>query len=433
MKHLITLVFFFLSFQSIFSQTYSYCFITYIGDDTRYMSVCAIEPFSPLKEKQIDGYDRPEANFRSWLKNSFSEVSGIAYYFAVTKEEAIGYYKSNQPAYQSFGREYKKSTYCPTIFWIPYVEKVKNETKSTNSTNSSNNSSITAPSYGTSSPTNSTTTETASQRQYREQQERSAETQRQNEAASKQFVSDATELVGMLGNMFASNSAAREKKLERKEAERKEKEAQKIKSEENRKIYLAHRQEKLIELNNSLAYYLPQAKRGNDDAVTKLIDIYDKKIEFNVENTLNTKIKVLEDLYNDNKSVVATSFLKKHYTEMYSSHKKIYKYHISRSIQNLLVGGALSSIRVFVPKKFDPSGGRDTDNFMYREVFGFAFAGYFGITGLVHTFRIGKSKSKFVEANNKLKKINSNSPRISLSPSFNFQRGDMGFAMRITL
>jgi TPR repeat protein len=98
---------------------------------------------------------------------------------------------------------------------------------------SKNESNSTSSSTKTSSNSSVGTTESASQRQYRQQQELITETQRQSEDQSKEFVNNATELVGLVDNIFASNSADREKRLAKKAAAKDFEVQQKAKMEED--------------------------------------------------------------------------------------------------------------------------------------------------------------------------------------------------------
>jgi len=126
----------------------------------------------------------------------------------------------------------------------------KNESNSTSSsTNTSYNSSVGS-------------TESASQRQY-QQQERNTETQRQSEEQSKEFVNNATELVGLVGNVFASNSADREKRQAKKAAAKAYEEEEKAK-----KI------EASIDRKNRIAYYLNNVEDIDDYGMERLYTIY---------------------------------------------------------------------------------------------------------------------------------------------------------------
>lgn len=416
------------------NEIYSYYFAVYeVGDGPMELMACKTQPYQYVSEK-VTGMSGigliPEAKFRTWLNNTYgNKITSSAFYPATSADQAIGYYKDHVATYQQSKSQFKNSSYCPSIYTIAYVAPQKKATTNSNQNGNSGSTSNNTYSTNTGSSNSSTTNETDAQRQYREQRERIAAKQKADAEFSEQLVHGTTELVGMIGNMAAQNRKDREKKEAKKEAAKLEKEEQKKRDEEQRKRYIAIRQEKINELNNNLVYYLPQARQGNKNAINTVIEIYDKKTALNENSALNAKVAFLEEMYSINKSVVATAFLKDYYSKEIATYKKENKYHISRSIQNLLVGGAFYSIRIFVPKKYDVDGDRrETDNLMYRDVFGLGGATYFGITGIVHSFKIGKNKKKYIEANNKLKKLNSNSSTISFLPSYDLQQGSLGLA-----
>ena len=89
------------------------------------------------------------------------------------------------------------------------------------------------------------------QRIYQEQQARIAETQRRSQEQSEQFVDNATELIGMVGNIIQQNRADREKKEARQEEEaQRERERRKVEADKAAELarYIAQR----LELRNSL-------------------------------------------------------------------------------------------------------------------------------------------------------------------------------------
>jgi len=123
---------------------------------------------------------------------------------------------------------------------------------------SKNESNSTSSSTNTSSNSSFATTQSASQGQYRQQQESTTESQ--SEALSKQLVEDGTELVGMVSNLFASNSAAREKKLLKRAAAKSLEEKEKAQNATLRKI-----DKESIEKYRTL---------GSDITIDQLVDLY---------------------------------------------------------------------------------------------------------------------------------------------------------------
>lgn len=211
------------------NEEYSYFFAHYsFSDNTPFeVVVCKTESFKWVSDK-VTGMSNinyvPEANFRKWVTNSFGDnLRGIAFYPAENAEKAINYYKSIVLTYQQSGTPFKNSSYCNSIYTIKYNEpakKVQPNTIKTNTISSNNNSQESKLSPSSKPSSNNSTSETTSQRQYREQQELVAQLNRQSQAQSKQVVENATELVGLVGNMLATNRADREKKLAKKEEEK---------------------------------------------------------------------------------------------------------------------------------------------------------------------------------------------------------------------
>jgi TPR repeat protein len=158
----------------------------------------------------------------------------------------------------------------------------KNEINTKSSTNTSANSS-------------GVTTESASQRQYRQQQERIAETQRQSQEQSKEFVNNATELVGLVGNMFASNSADREKKEAKKEALREEQrkaDAKQLENTTNEYLAIAYHNRNAATAGDRAAIY----KMGNSylriDDIDESIKWFQKGIDLKQPESMAGMAKV---------------------------------------------------------------------------------------------------------------------------------------------
>jgi TPR repeat protein len=251
-------------------EVYTYYYASYqVEGGMREMMVCKTTPFKWVDDK-VSGMSQvnyvPEANFRNWLERTYGgKTAGRDFYPCTSAEQAINYYKDFAATYQQGHSPFKNSAYCSSIYSITYVAPTNNTTSNTSSGNNSNGStsnsttSTTSNNY-TQTTTNSTPTETASQRQYREQQERVAQIQQQSEVQSKQFVQNATELVGMVGNVLADAKAAREKKLEKKEAEQ-EAEKQRIELEKLKNLGI-------IKDN------MPQAEAGDITAINTVASSY---------------------------------------------------------------------------------------------------------------------------------------------------------------
>lgn len=263
------------------------------------------------------------------------------------------------------------------------------------------------------------------QRKYQEQQERIVETQRRSEEQSKQLVEGTTELVGMIGNLFSGDNKASEKREARKADEKKM-------LEESAKRGYELKKQNYKEADEMITQYYWEAKSGKEFAVSKVMEAYDKKILYLDDSAFKAKISFLEEMYNINKSSKAEVFLKNYYSTIVADFKEENKRHISRSIQNLAWAGACYSIRIIVPKQIDPNGNIDGGSEFPRWAFGYGFAGYFAITGIVHTFRIGyKHKPKYIEANKKMEQLNNEKPIITFVPNYDLQYGTLGIAMKI--
>lgn len=279
MKHfIISLAYFILYLKPVSAQeTYTHYFAVYgIGNDMIEVMVCQTEPYQYVSDK-VTGMNGitlvPEAKFRRWIMGRYgNKISQSAFYPAVSAEQAINYYKDHVATYQQSKSKYQNSSYCTSIFSIPYVEPAKKPTSNTSTNNTARsiyNSSQSTPSDNSTSNSNSSTNESASQRQYRVQQERVAETKRQSEAQSKELVEGTTELVGMVGNMLASNRADREKKQAKKEAAR---------------VFAAEQKAKEVEAaadrKSTIEYYLKDEENMNIDRMQRLYVLYHHENNF---------------------------------------------------------------------------------------------------------------------------------------------------------
>lgn len=257
-------------------EIYTYYYASYqVEGGMREMMVCKTTPFKWVDDK-VSGMSQvnyvPEANFRNWLERTYGgKTAGRDFYPCTSAEQAINYYKDFAATYQQGHSPFKNSAYCSSIYSITYVAQTNNTTSNTSSGNTSNGSTSnsttsTTSNNSTQTTTTSTPTETASQRQYREQQERVAQIQQQSEVQSKQFVQNATELVGMVGNVLADAREAREKKLAKKEAAQ-EAEKQRIELEKLKTL------EKIKD-------NMPQAEAGDITAINTIAYCYRQLSDF---------------------------------------------------------------------------------------------------------------------------------------------------------
>ena len=142
------------------------------------------------------------------------------------------------------------------------------ETANNATTNSGNNTSNTSSGQPATSYYNTQRTTTSAPRQptyqerdaqiraenqriYQEQQTRIAETQRRSQQQSEEFVDNATELIGMVGNLIEQGRINREKK-EAKEAEQRQREQQRRQEEAEKAAETARYVAQRLELRNSL-------------------------------------------------------------------------------------------------------------------------------------------------------------------------------------
>lgn len=95
------------------------------------------------------------------------------------------------------------------------------------------------------------------QRIYQQNQQRIAETQRRSQEQSEQFVNNATELIGLVGNIFEQNRIEREKKEAKQEAAA-QRERERRQEEADRVAEIARQKAQLIALRNSFFDEFPE-------------------------------------------------------------------------------------------------------------------------------------------------------------------------------
>lgn len=140
------------------------------------------------------------------------------------------------------------------------ISAEKEETKSSSATSTSyyNNTTPT-----TSKPKQPTWQErdaqikAENQRIYQQNQQRIAETQRRSQQQSEQFVNNATELIGLVGNIFEQNRIEREKKEAKQEAAA-QRERERRQEEADRVAEIARQKAQLIALRNSFFDEFPE-------------------------------------------------------------------------------------------------------------------------------------------------------------------------------
>jgi hypothetical protein len=311
---------------------------------------------------------------------------------------------------------------------ITEQQKEKEETKNSSPTSTSYYNSSTTTNSKPKQPTwqeRDAQIKAENQRIYQQNQQRIAETQQKSKEEGEKFVNDAVELGGMIGNMMESNRKDREKKEAKKLALKKENDEYYAKLDQQNK-------ENIKAVNQTINKYLVEARKGNEDAVQKVIEAYDKKATYYGPSPFNEKFEFILEMYNNNKSPISKIFLKNYYTKEVERYKEENKYHISRSIQNLAWSGAFYSIRLFVPKQYDANGEVDSGAEFPRWGFGYVVAGYFAVTGIVHLFRIGyKNKPEYLQAKSRIEQLNINKSKLSFSPNFDLQRNNFGLAMQL--
>lgn len=95
------------------------------------------------------------------------------------------------------------------------------------------------------------------QRIYQQNEQRIAETQRRSQEQSEQFVNNATELIGLVGNIFEQNRIEREKKEAKQEAAA-QRERERRQEEADRVAEIARQKAQLIALRNSFFDEFPE-------------------------------------------------------------------------------------------------------------------------------------------------------------------------------
>lgn len=95
------------------------------------------------------------------------------------------------------------------------------------------------------------------QRIYQQNQQRIAETERRSQEQSEQFVNGATELIGLVGNIFEQNRIEREKKEAKQEAAA-QRERERSQEEADRVAEIARQKAQLIALRNSFFDEFPE-------------------------------------------------------------------------------------------------------------------------------------------------------------------------------
>lgn len=121
------------------------------------------------------------------------------------------------------------------------------------------------------------------QRIYQQNQQRIAETQRRSQEQSEQFVNGATELVGLVGNIFEQARIDREKKEARQE-EAAQRERQRRQEEEERLAEIARQKAQLIVLRNSFFDEFPEggvplsSQKVNTNELYYFTYIFDKSV-----------------------------------------------------------------------------------------------------------------------------------------------------------
>jgi hypothetical protein len=317
--------------------------------------------------------------------------------------------------------------------YIRTKDKESSVSRSTNSQNITSTTNTNSSNNNTSSSINDANTLYQKEMTKYNEAMKEAETKRNADAAQAKQTGDAIAgFTGAVVNNFMEQSA---RNNERKNA-----------------IFLRSleiKQQNEEKANTALKYFLPEAEKGNEQAIAKVAEAYalleDPEKYINEISTDGYYVSYrpekyevfLSRMYTNYHSPKAQNLLKNYYTEVIGGFKKVSKLHkrkaISRTIWGsiFVAGGVVGSN--YLLNNMDVIPDEKTFDVVHDVGASLLLLGgsVLFISGIIHTVQIGyKKEPEYLEASKKLKAVENNMS-LSFSPTFDFKNKSAGVAMRL--